>query len=741
MVLKGSVENIIFVNEENGYTIFDLVSENELVTVTGAFPNLCEGEELILTGEYTINPKYGRQFNAVSADRRVPTDEYALSRYLGSGLIKGVGPVTAAAIVQKFGKKTVQVIENSPHFLSEIKGITKAKAQEIGRAFSEIKRMQAAMLFLQKYDLSLNLSLKIFQEYGDDTEKLLSENPYRLVEEIEGVGFLSADRIAQKMGVEPESQYRLRAGISYCLENAAQTSGNTYLPEPLLIDGLKSLLRCEIDEDTYISAKKDLIINGRIKAVADEEQGFCRVALCRYYAAEKSIAARLIKIISGVSALSADPDGEIADYERLHDIEFAGKQREAVRAAVNGAVTVITGGPGTGKTTIVKGIIYVLKKRGIKTVLCAPTGRAAKRLSQSTGEDAKTIHRTLEADFSRGGGSYFTYNERNPLDAGCVIVDEVSMVDAQLMAALLKAVRSGSRLILVGDKDQLPSVGAGNVLADILHSGKVPAVYLDTIFRQAESSQIIVNAHSINKGIMPDLNKKDSDFFFSPKESGGDINSTVLEMCTRRIPEFLNIEPLSIQVLAPMKNGLCGIDNINAGLQNLLNPPSPLKREIKLENIIFRTGDKVMQTQNNYNIEWRRAGAGFSGGGTGVFNGDIGIISEVTEDNELLVMFEDDKAVKYARNEIGQLTLAYAITIHKSQGCEFDVVIIPVISGSYMILTRNLLYTSVTRAKKMCVLVGSRENIGRMVRNNYTAERYTMLCSLLETEWDKHIDI
>ena len=735
MILRGTVEHIIFTNEENGYTIFDVSADNELITVTGVFPNLCEGEELVMTGEFTINPKYGRQFNAESAERKVPSDEFALARYLGGGLIKGVGPVTAEAIVRKFGVKTVQVIENTPHFLTQVKGISKAKAQDIGRAFSEVKRMQAAMLFLQKYEISLNLSLKIFNEYGDGTEKLLSENPYRLVEDIEGVGFVTADKIAVKMGVEPESQYRLRAAIAYALDNSAAQNGNTYLPEPLLTEMLSGVLRMEIDEDSYISAKKDLIIDKRIKQV--EKEDYTGIALNRCYAAEKSVASRLMKLQSGFTALKLDIERDISEYETRQGIEFAENQRRAVAAAVNDGLTVITGGPGTGKTTIIKCVISILSKQGCSTILCAPTGRAAKRLSLATGAEAKTIHRTLEFDFSKGGAGGFVHNEKNPLDAGCVIVDEVSMVDVFLMSSLLKALRQGTRLVLVGDKDQLPSVGAGNVLADILASGKIPATYLDTIFRQAESSQIVVNAHNINKGLMPVLNRKDGDFFFSQADDNQAALDTVLQMCTRRIPEFLNIGAYAVQVLAPMKNGPCGIDNINAGLQSLINPPSTAKREITQDGAVFRTGDKVMQTVNNYNIEWTRGRRIYGETGLGVFNGDIGIIAEITEDRELLVEFEDEKLVKYARGDINQLTLAYAITVHKSQGCEFDVVVMPVISGSYMILTRNLLYTAVTRAKKMCVLVGSRENIGRMVRNNYTAERYTLLKELIFEESEK----
>ena len=735
MVLQGSVEHIIFANEENGYTIFDIVCENELITVTGTFPGLCEGEELVMTGEFTINPKYGRQFVAESAERKLPSDEDALSRYLGSGLIKGVGPVTAAAIVKRFGVKTVQVIENTPQYLSQVKGISKAKAADIGRAFSEVKRMQAAMLFLQKFEISLNLSLKIYNEYGDDTETALLQNPYRLVEDIEGVGFVTADKIAVKMGVEPESQYRLRAAISYVLDNSAAVNGNTWLPEEALLEALANVLRTEIDGDAYESVKYDLIIDKKIKLI--EKEDFTGIALNRCYAAEKSIASRLVKLQNSFTAIKLDTGKDIDEYEKRQGIEFAPRQREAVAAAVNDGVTVITGGPGTGKTTIVKCIIWLLTRQGCATVLCAPTGRAAKRLSLATGAEAKTIHRTLEIDFTKSGGNSFVYNERNPLDAGCVIVDEVSMVDVFLMSALLKALRQGTRLVLVGDKDQLPSVGAGNALADILASQRIPATYLDTIFRQAESSQIVVNAHKINSGHMPVLNQKNSDFFFSGQDDSQGILDTVLEMCTRRIPNFLDIGARYVQVLAPMKNGLCGIDNINAGLQAIINPPSSAKREIKQDAAVFREGDKVMQTVNNYRLEWERGRGVAAEKGLGVFNGDIGIITDITQDLEMFVEFEDEKTVKYTRAEFNQLTLAYAITVHKSQGCEFDVVVMPVIAGSYMILTRNLLYTAVTRAKKMCVLVGSRENIARMVKNNYTAERYTLLKDLIHEEAEK----
>ncbi|MDR1094596.1 MAG: ATP-dependent RecD-like DNA helicase, partial [Clostridiales bacterium] len=684
-----------------------------------------------LEGDYAVNPKFGKQFVVQGAEREQVSTPEAIARYLGSGVIRGIGPAISGRIVKKFGGRTLEVLEFSPHRLAEIKGISKLKAAEIGHLYKETRQIQDNILFFQKYDISVNLALRIVKAYGDGAQAAFLKNPYRLVEDVDGVGFLTADRIALKSGIPENSPLRLRAATLHTLETAANQSGHTYLPLPILRKTVYGFLRAEEDEGAFEDMLGEMLLDGVLKRQTDEE-GTARVSTAPCWRAEHGAAARLTRLKREFGGAAIDAAPLIAEFEKLNGIQLAGKQREAVENCVAEGVSVVTGGPGTGKTTIVKCILYVLDALGGTTALCAPTGRAAKRLSHASGREAKTIHRLLESEFKNGRGAYFSRNENNPLDEGTVVADEISMIDAYLAGALLRALRPGSRLILVGDKDQLPSVGPGNILADILQSGLIPAVSLDVVYRQAESSRIVVNAHRINKGQMPELSAG-GDFFFSARESGEAIADTVIEMYCRRIPGYLKIAeaeiPLKIQILAPMKNGACGVDAFNRRIRERINPAAPGKRETGFEETRFRTGDKVMQIANNYDKEWHAQNET----GAGVFNGDSGVIADI-QDDEVLVKFEDGRFARYGASELHQLVLAYAVTIHKSQGSEFDVVIIPITAGNYMILTRNLLYTAVTRAKSMAVLVGSSENVARMVRNNFTAARYTNLKRMLLDE-------
>ena len=729
MKISGTIDHIIFRNEENGYSVFVFLTKEGAVTAAGSMPPVCEGEAWSIEGDYNENPKYGRQFEVKGAEREKASSPEAFARYLGSGLIKGIGPATAERIVKKFGAFTPEIMEFASHRLSEIKGISRLRAAEIGKQYRETRQIQDNVLFLQKYDISVNLALRIIKAYGGDTQSVFLQNPYRLVEDVDGVGFLTADRIALSAGVAENSPLRLRAAILHTLDAAANQNGHTFLPEEALRQAVYAFLRAPEDGRAFSDLTDDMLLTGLLKRHSDEDGAPC-FAIASCWRAENSAAARIIRLKREFTVSGPDAGGLIGEFEKLNGIILAEKQREAVESCIGDGVTVITGGPGTGKTTIVKCILYILNALGETAALCAPTGRAAKRLSFAAGSEAKTIHRLLEAEMTGGRGTHFVRNEKNPLDESAVIVDEISMVDAYLMSALLRAVRPGSRLILVGDKDQLPSVGPGNVLADILQSGLIPVTGLDVVYRQAESSRIVVNAHRINNGRMPDL-KSGGDFFFSPQNSGADILKTVADMYCERLPSYLKIGaadiPLKIQILAPMKNGVCGVDNFNRVIRERINPPSRDKRETKYDETHFRVGDKVMQTMNNYEMQWHAQNET----GAGVFNGDSGVIADI-EDNEVLVRFEDGRFARYAQNELHQLMLAYAVTIHKSQGSEFDAVLIPVVAGNYMILTRNLLYTAVTRAKNMVVLVGSKENIGRMIHNNFTAARYTNLRRMLE---------
>ena len=737
MVLEGTIEEIIFRNEENGYTVAELSHKGEYTTIVGKFLAVNVGESVRLTGKFVTNMKYGEQFSFETSELIFPSSINGIKKYLSSGLIKGVGPKTAKEIVNTFKKDTLEIMEFAPQRLSEVKGISPKKAEAIGSAFSELKKIQNTVMFLQNYNITTNMALKIYEIYKEKTVENVKQNPYKLVEDIDGIGFSSADKIAQTMGIKYDSPFRMRAGILHILNENSEKNGNTYMPKEILFDQLSVLLGLDKKEkkDEYLKVLDNLSLDNIVKVFFKKPYEI--VMLSKYFMIETSVAQKLALLNESAKQSNKDVSKDIAHFEQINHITFDENQKIAIKNCIQNGVSLITGGPGTGKTTIIKCIMEILKADGNKVMLLAPTGRASKRLSESTKYEAKTIHRGLEVDFKNGRNT-FVHNDKNPLDATAVIVDEVSMVDVMLMNALLKALRRDCKLILVGDKDQLPSVGAGNVLDDILKSEVIFVSFLTKIFRQNEKSLIVTNAHKINDGEMPIIDNTSNDFFFDQKSELSDIKNTIVEMVTKRIPKFQNTDVSKIQVLAPLKAGVCGIENLNRCLQQEINPPSYKKIERQVGSVIFREGDKVMQTCNNYDLEWIKNDDYMEEEGAGVFNGDIGYISEIDpQTGEVVVLFEDGRECVYPRTELVQLSLAYAITIHKSQGSEFDIVVIPIITGTSMILTRNLIYTAVTRAKKMVVLVGEKKNLKQMVANVYTQTRFTMLKDFLITANEK----
>ena len=732
MLITGTIKSIIFQNEENGYTVINLSTDSGTMTCVGTLPMVNVGESLELEGEITINKNYGEQLKITHAKVLQPQTESGITRYLASGLIKGVGKVTAERIVKQFGKETLNIIEFNPSRLMEVRGISEQKAIVIAESYITVKKMQDTIMYLQEYDISSKMAIKIYETYHERTMEKLKTNPYALVEDVDGIGFLTADKIASKLGIPFDSDFRLRAGLLHCLKEGADKDGHTYMPASEVYKEVTLLLKINF-EDFEEKIEKILFqmqIDGIIKC--DKIYDVEVLMLTKYYNIEKSSAKKILSLLNH-NLDERDFSQEIANFEALNGIELHSQQKQAVETAVNSGFSVITGGPGTGKTTIIKCVLSLMKNQRRSTLLLAPTGRAAKRMSESCGEEAKTIHRALELDFS-SPNDCFRYNEFNKLPYDCIIVDEVSMVDVVLLNALLKALKRTCQVILVGDKDQLPSVGAGNVLADILNSEVVPYVCLTEIYRQAKESLIVLNAHAINQGQMPKIDNKSKDFFFESKKEPSDMLDTIVALTTTRLPNFTGVEPSKIQVLAPLKNGLCGIENLNKVLQEKINSPSKMKTELFTERMIFRLNDKVMQIVNNYELEWQKVDDnGYVETGEGVFNGDIGTITSVDyHKGEVEVTFEDGRICVYPKNELINLQLAYAMTIHKSQGSEFDVVVIPIIAGTGKILTRNLLYTAVTRAKKLVVLVGSTFYLKRMVENDYTAKRYSSLCWFLK---------
>lgn len=732
MQLSGEIKDVIFASAETGYTVLDMKCEDSIFTVVGTFPPVSEGMNIRVDGKFQVRTNYGKQFCAEKVWVGEPNKLDGIKKFLSSGLISGLGPVTAEAIVNMFGVDSLEAMRH-PMELAKVRGISLKRATEFGMNYSKIQKMQNAIMFLQNLGISINMALKIYRTYDIKTEDNVRKNPYMLVDDIDGVGFATADRIAAELGIEKDSDYRICAAITYLLKEAALKSGHNYLPENDLVNNAIALLSIDCDDinQRVRDNLQDMVLLGDL--VRYEAKEHVAILLKKNFYTEKNIARRLLSLQQEASDFRVNVDDEVARFEKNAGFSLHPNQAAAVKEAVENGVQIVTGGPGTGKTTIVKCILKVFKDLKQRVALCAPTGRAAKRLSQATGEEAKTIHRMLDLDYKNGEG-HFTYDENTRLPFDVVIVDEVSMVDEYVFNALINAMERGSRLVLVGDKDQLASVGVGNVLNDLIKCGRFNVSYLTQIYRQSEKSKIVPNAHKINNGEMPDLDNKSDDFFFEERLDGDGICQNTLALVTKRLSKYLNIPPSEIQVLCPMKRGSAGTINLNAQLQKAINPPSPYKKEVRRGDYIYREGDKVMQLQNNYQQEWSQQDGFNVIRGTGVFNGDIGVIESInTQIMQFTVRFDDDKVAIYDYGDIDQLALAYAVTIHKSQGCEFDAVVIA-LDANYMLQTRNLLYTAVTRAKKLVVITGSKKTVSRMLKNNETARRYSLLLDLIEQE-------
>lgn len=725
--ITGYIDHIIFRNEENGYTVFQFHNENGEVTCVGKFPYIGDGEFLELEGEYVMHPSYGLQLQVTGHKVKEPEDRESIERYLGSGAVKGIGPALAGKIVAKFGEDTFRIMEEEPERLAEIKGISERKAREICVQVEEKKDLRQAMIYLQKYGISINLAVKIYQKYGLGIYSILEENPYRLADDIEGVGFKTADEIAFRIGIHTDSDFRIQSGIFYTLLQSVQ-EGHVYLEEKVLSAKAAQLLEVEItDIEKYLM---DLAMEKKVVLKQDEEQ--VRVYPAKYYYMEMNTARMLKELNIRYEEDDSLIRKRIEKLEKQNESTLDERQREAVAEAVKNGIFILTGGPGTGKTTTINAMIRYFLSEGMDIRLAAPTGRAAKRMTETTGYEAQTIHRLLEVsgnpeETGKGG---FGRNQENPLETDVVIIDEMSMVDLPLMHALLSAVIPGTRLILVGDINQLPSVGPGKVLKDLIDSEVFPVMMLTRIFRQAQESDIVVNAHRINAGLEVRLDNKSRDFFFLKRQDADVIISVILTLIQKKLPRYVDAKMTDIQVLAPMKKGLLGVERLNRILQQYLNPPSPKKQEKEYGEKIFRVGDKVMQTKNNYQLEWEIATKYglVVDKGIGVFNGDIGIVTTIhTYDETVEVEFDEKRKVKYPFKLLDELELAYAVTIHKSQGSEYPAVIIPLLSGPKQLYCRNLLYTAVTRAKKCVTLVGSDTVFQEMIRNVEEQKRNTSL--------------
>lgn len=728
--LAGYVEHIIYRNADNGYTVLNLVSGEEEITCVGIFSAIAEGENIEASGDYTDHPTYGKQFKVESFEEKAPEDEEAIERYLGSGAIRGIGLALAARIVRRFKADTFRIIEEEPERLAEVKGISERKAMEIADQVNEKRDLRQAMIFLQQYGITMNLAVKVYQQYGQEVYGIIRENPYRLADDIEGVGFRTADEIAVRVGIRMDSDFRIRSGILYVLLQAS-TEGHTYLPEEELTRRTGQLL--EVGEEQIEKQYMDLAIERKIIMKQGENQ--TQIYAASFYYMEANTATMLKQLNVSYDVPDLEIEERVRRIEKQTGMELDEHQMTAVKEAVRNGLLIITGGPGTGKTTTINTIIKYFEMEGLDIFLAAPTGRAAKRMSETTGFEARTIHRMLELNGGVDGAAGFERNEQNPLETDVVIIDEMSMVDISLMHALLKAVAVGTRLILVGDVNQLPSVGPGSVLRDIIRSHECNVVMLTKIFRQASTSDIIVNAHKINQGEEVTLDNKSMDFFFLKRYDADVIISVVLQLIKQKLPKFVDATPYDIQVLTPMRKGLLGVERLNGILQRYLNPPSPQKREKEHGDILFREGDKIMQTRNNYQLEWEiRTKYGLSvDKGTGVFNGDMGIVREINDFAETMtVEFDEGRMVEYPYKLLDELELAYAITIHKSQGSEYPAVVIPLLSGPSMLMNRNLLYTAVTRARKCVTLVGNEVTFEQMVQNTSQQRRYSGLCDRLK---------
>lgn len=733
--LEGYVEKIVYRNAENGYTVFSLSTEDsDSQTCVGSFPFINEGEYLELTGTYTSHSLYGDQFQVVSSKTAEPTDEDAMEKYLGSGAIKGIGEALAKRIVSKFGKNTFKIIENEPERLVEIKGISDRIAREIYVQFEEKREARDAMLYLQQYGIGTNMAVKIYNTYGARMKEILARNPYKLAEDIRGIGFKHADDIAVRMGFDIDSEFRVRAGLLYTLTQGSN-AGNSYLPQEVLYRHAAETLGTDVSD--FDNILDELSMTGKviIKCFGEER----RIYAAPYYYTELNIARMLLDLNVEEFVPETLILQRLTAVESKLGINLDELQEKALIEAMTHALLILTGGPGTGKTTTINALIEMYEQEGLNVLLAAPTGRAAKRMSEATGREARTLHRMLE--FTPGGDDLehsalsFQRNEENPLEADVVIVDEASMIDMHLMSALLKAILIGTRVIFAGDARQLPSVGPGNVLNDLIESGVFPVVRLNKIFRQAESSDIIVNAHKINSGTHLQLDNKSQDFFLLRRNDSNTITNVVLSLVKDKMPKYVDASAYDIQVLTPMRKGELGVEKMNMVLQQYLNPPEDLKREKEHQGRIFREGDKVMQIKNDYQLEWKifnKFGIPVDGG-MGIFNGDMGIIKEINLFAECMtILFDENREVEYSFNSLDELDHAYAVTVHKSQGSEYPAVVIPLLSGPKPLMNRNLLYTAVTRAAKCVTIVGSEATINQMIDNEDENKRFTGLCDAIK---------
>jgi len=729
LTIEGTIEHIIYKNEENGYCVCEMsLQDQELITAVGIMPFAAAGEMVRAMGKWALHPSYGKQFSIEYFEKQLPATEGAILKYLSSRAVKGIGPKTAAKIVERFGEDSFDVIENHPDWLAEIPGISRKKADAISEDFRNQFGVRSVMMFCRDF-FGPQTAMKIYKRWGGSAVDIIKDNPYALCDEINGVGFERADKIAASLGIESHSQNRIRAGIKYLIRYNANTNGHCYIPKLKLLPVVAQML--DVPQQAVEEALAALAEEGGVKCVRRGKE--TDVYLDQLYEDEIYTAKKLDQL----NRLC--PSADISDAERFiqlieleSGIQYAAMQKRAIISALSCGVMVLTGGPGTGKTTVIRAVLRIFDRLGEEIALAAPTGRAAKRMSEATSREAKTIHRLLEMEYSGDDEPCFHRDENNPLEEAVIIIDEASMIDLSLMASLLRAIRPGSRLILIGDYDQLPSVGAGNVLRDIISSEHFTTIRLNEIFRQAGQSMIVTNAHAINEGEYPELDSKTSDFFFLNRSSDADVARTVVDLCLNRLPKSYGEQIRSqIQIISPSRKGEAGTIMLNAMLQAALNPAAPKKREKKVRDRIFREGDRVMQIKNNYDIEWTREGSD-SEAGMGIFNGDIGVIQEIhPEDEAMTILFDDSRLTNYEFSQLDELDHAYAITVHKSQGSEYPVVIIPMYGFAPQLMTRNLLYTAVTRAQEMVVMVGRRDVVGAMVDNNRRAKRYSALDELL----------
>ncbi len=726
--IQGYIDHFIYYNESNGYGVIELYTEDEDIICVGSFGGIGQGENVEITGQYVEHAVYGRQLKAESIKVLTPEDAFAMERYLAGGAVKGVGPALAKRIVSKFGNDTFRIMEEEPERLAEIKGISERKAMEIAEQMEERKELREAMLFLQKYGITNNLAMKIYDAYGMQLYHVLQENPYRMAEEIDGVGFKRADEIAQKIGIRTDSRFRIHCGICYVLGQSA-TEGHTYLPKEELIQ--RACLLLGVEKEQIEDELPNLAMDKKLVLKQDKDMVSCY--LSRTYYEELACAKMLFDLCEKTDDDKNEVIKRIALIEKELSIELDELQKEAVLQAAQNGIFILSGGPGTGKTTTINAIIRYFEREGLDIMLAAPTGRAAKRMTEATGFEAKTVHRLLELNGSfaeDGKRARFERNEDMPLETDVIIIDEMSMVDIHLFYALLKAIPLGCRLILVGDVNQLPSVGPGQVLRDLIESAGFPVVMLKKIFRQATTSDIVVNAHRINEGRKIELGNKSEDFFFLARNNVDVIYKHMILLILEKLPKYVDAKPHQIQVLTPMRKGSLGVEVLNGILQRYINPPGKNKAEHECGDMVFREGDKVMQVKNNYQLEWEIVNY-FNlpiDRGTGVFNGDMGIILSINKFAQTLtVEYEDNKRVEYHFSQLDELELAYAVTIHKAQGSEYPAVIMPLLGGPKQLLNRNLLYTGITRAKRCVTILGSEDTISLMIQNGDARKRYTGL--------------